>query len=304
MSTQTYEPLRVVPPLKDRDGMAWLLHLRRLARQARDAVLAAPRAAMAYVGRLAGSARLRSASGWLRWLAGQVSRPLSAAMDRLGAAGLTAGLTSPTGQQVIGKTSRLAGRVVGWLTRGLYSAIDRGLRLFGKPGNKVADRLFDAVVSAGGKVAAVAAPVVHRVARVTDPQSAHVRMLAGISRSYFLHRALKAVIGNSVVRFLVEGVLLPAALDSRAAQWLRRQLRVLKQRAASLSEQAQALPRLTGGNVPEAGGAPAASRPGRPVVDLPLPEWEALNDDDFPIPSNRAERRAQDRQLRRHPRST
>ncbi|GAC1611641.1 MAG: hypothetical protein NVS3B26_26540 [Mycobacteriales bacterium] len=53
-----------------------------------------------------------------------------------------------------------------------YRGIDRGLRLFGKPGQKTADLLFAGVRSLGGKIASVPAPVVHRIARAVGPQHA------------------------------------------------------------------------------------------------------------------------------------
>lgn len=81
--------------------------------------------------------------------------------------------------------------------------------------------------------------MVHRIARFSDPETAHVRLLAGAAKSYFLHRIVKAVFPNSIVRLLVEGVLLPLALDSRAAMWLRQQVRTMRQRAASLRDQEQ-----------------------------------------------------------------
>ncbi len=59
MSAQpSYEPLGLPPPLEQHSRLAWLLTVRRLARRALDAALAAPRSAAQYVGRLYRSTRL------------------------------------------------------------------------------------------------------------------------------------------------------------------------------------------------------------------------------------------------------
>ncbi len=93
--------------------------------------------------------------------------------------------------------------------------LDRVLPRFGKVGNKAADKLFAGIVSLGGKVAAVAAPVVHRVARLSDPATTQARVLSGICQSYVVHKMLKGFIGNPWLRLGVELVLVPAVLDSR-----------------------------------------------------------------------------------------
>ncbi len=132
--------------------------------------------------------------------------------------GLVAGITQTTTSSLLQKAGGSCLRALSWLGRTASSGIDRGLRLFGKAGNRAADALFALVVTVGGRVAAVATPVVHRIARFADPQTPHIRVLTGISRSYFLHRALQALISNGLVRLLVEGMLLPTFMDSRIAR--------------------------------------------------------------------------------------
>jgi hypothetical protein len=91
----------------------------------------------------------------------------------LGRSGLLAAVTavvnSPTGRAVVDSAARTLGKTLSWLARTSYSGLDRGLRCFGAAGTKVADKLFAGVVALDGKVATVAAPVVHRVARLSDP---------------------------------------------------------------------------------------------------------------------------------------
>ena len=107
---------------------------------------------------------LSGAGSWLRRLVSRVAHPLLSAAGRLGKTGvvatITAALTDPTCRRLLGKAATVIGRGVGWLARKVYTGIDGGLRLFGRPGNRMADALFAGVVSLGGKMASVAAPVV------------------------------------------------------------------------------------------------------------------------------------------------
>lgn len=83
----------------------------------------------------------------------------------------------------------------------------------------------------------------------------------------------------------------------RAAQWVRRQLRNLRRRASSLQAHAGHHALVDARRV---SALPARST--RPLIDMP--DWQVLDDDDDPVPGNRAERRAQDRQQNRQRRTT
>ncbi len=121
----------------------------------------------------------------------------------LGKTGVIASLltlaTSPMARRLLQKAGGSCLRALSWLGRTAYSGIDRGLRLFGKAGHRAAGALFALVVTVGGRVAAVATPVVRRIARFADPQTPHIRVLAGISRSYLLHRALQQLISDLLI---------------------------------------------------------------------------------------------------------
>jgi hypothetical protein len=298
MSIPMYEPLYEVPPITEQHvRMAWLLQARQPARRALDAVLAAPRRAAGYVSRLAHRLHLDAAVSWLHRTASHITRPLSSVTRHLGRRGLLAAVTavviSPTGRAVVDSAARTLGKTLSWLARTTYSGVDRGLRCFGAAGNKVADKLFAGVVALGGKVATVATPVVHRVARLSDPATPQVRLLSALCRSYVLHRTLTAFVGNAWLRLLVEAVLVPAVLDSRLVAWLRAAVQEARVRAARLQEQADALAVL---EVQEQAVAPEAE-------DLAAAVDKAEDLEDALVPSNRAERRAaqrQDRKRMRH----
>ena len=292
MSAQLFEPLQAVPPLTENHvKMAWLLQVQQAARAALDAALAVPRKAAGYVGRVIHKLHLDSAASWLRRMAVRLGQPLRAAGSVLGRTGLLAAaagvLTSPTGRAVLNGVGRLLGKAVGWIARKTYSGIDRVLRCFGQVGNKAADKLFAGVVSLGGKVATVAAPVVHRVARLSDPTTSQARVLSGICQSYVVHKLLKGFIGNAWLRLAVELVLVPAVLDSRLWSWTRGALVEARTRAQRLREQAQVLvdlERQDDGQVL--------------LVPDDLEEVHVVTTLDEPVPTNRAERRAAERSKR------
>lgn len=292
MSAQMYEPLRAVPPLTDNHvKMDWLLRVRRGARAALDAALAVPRNAAVYVSRLIQKLHLDSAASWLRRATARLAQPLRAASSMLGWTGWLASVTglatSSTGRAAMKSGGRLLGKVIGWTARKTYSGVDRVLRCFGKVGNKVADKLFAGVVSLGGKIATVATPVVHRVARLSEPNTAQARALSGICRSYVIHKLLKGFIGNAWLRLLIELVVLPACLDSRLLAWVRGALAKARARTRRPQEQGQVPADLEG--QPEEGDQlvliPDVMEDVHAVTTMPQE----------PVPSNRAERRAAQR---------
>lgn len=285
MSAELFEPLHLVPPATHNQiKMAWLLRAREAARRAVDAALAVPRNAAGFIGRVLHKLHLNKAATALRRLTSKLIRPVAAAASRLGTSGLLAAatgvVTSPTGRAVLGRVGRELGRIGGWMARQAYSGLDRALRCFGKAGNTAADKMFAAVVSVGGKIGSVAAPVVHRVARLTDPASTPVRLLSGLCQSFVVHKLLRGLITNRWLRVLTEVVLIPTVLDRRLWDGARRTWRQAQVRAQQLREQATVLVHLE--------------------EEQSIGEQESLFDEDVLVPSNRAERRAAQRQ-NRHP---
>ncbi len=186
--------------------------------------------------------------------------------------------------------ARTLGTLVSWVGRTTYSGVDRGLRCFGAAGNKVADKLFAGVVALGGKVATVATPVVHRVARLSDPATPQARLLSALCRSYALHRLLKGLLGNTWLRLVVEAVLIPAVVDSRLAASIRTALQETRVRPQRLREQAVVVEDLLEDDTVPASGMPTSMQ----VEQLILPK-----DIEEVVPTNRAERRVAQRQGKR-----
>lgn len=299
MSTPLYEPLRVAPPVTNNHvRMAWALRAREAARKALDAALAVPRRAADYVTRAVRALRLAGAVSWLRRALGRAARPLTAISSRLGRPGLVAGavaaVTSPTGRSLLGTVVRLASKGLSWTARTAYSGLDRVLRCFGRTGNAAADKLFTSVVSLSGKAAAVTAPAVHRMARLSDPETPQARVVSALCRSYLLHRLLKGFVGNVWLRLLVEAVLIPAVVDSRIAVWARGVLQDAPTRAQRLQEQAQVVVDLQRQDAAQTGQLPLPTE----LQDLPVAAGaESLTtpSSNTPVPANRAERRAAQR---------
>ncbi len=115
------------------------------------------------------------------------------------------------------------------------------------------------------------------------------RLVAGLARSFLLHRLLKRFVRNGLVRLLLEAVVIPTVVDSRPAQWLQAQLHRLWLRVQHLREQAAQAARA-------AEQEASAERPRRAAPDDgPRPGSDGQKPDG-PAPSNRAERRAQRRE--------
>lgn len=296
-----YEPLRAVPPITETDRrFAYALWFREQAARAYDAVVSAPRKAATYAARLAEKLHLTGPLAWLRQRASALLRPIAGLPGRFGpsgtAAAITTILTSPRGQAVLGKAASVIARAASWVGHTTYGLVDRGLRLFGETGARAADALSDVLVAGGGRVAVLMAPVVYRVARLTDPETPWVRLIAGISRSYLLHRALKLLIANPFARLVVEGLVSLAALDTRVSGWARSLTRQLRVRYVSLREQAAAT--YTRGRTEKAKPAGQPS----PASPLDMPTWvpeAGVPDEELLRPSNRAERRLHEKQQAR-----
>jgi hypothetical protein len=311
MATSTYyEPLHAVEQISDpRPGFAALLTVRARAQRAYDAMVAAPKKAAAFAARSADRLHLTGAVTWLRRQATRIAKPLSALTSRLGGSGLSAALTAvvtdPRGQAVLRRGARTTARISGWVGRTAYSLIDRGLRVFGRPGNRAADALFDGAVAIGGKVANAAAPVVHRVARFADPKTPPMRVMRGVAVSYLFHRVLRLFISNTYARLLIDGLVSTVTVDSRIARWLRSMTGQMRLRFTSLREQRRTLiPQPVEPEVwPEEPVAQTVPRSAKAVSrskSLTIPRWDVNqpdhDDGDVPAPSNRAERRQQQRE--------
>lgn len=308
MSAQPYEPLYAVPPFDAQQlRFAWLLRARRAAQRSLDAARSAPRKAAGYLSRVAVGAHLQQVPGWVQRLAARVTAPLNGLSRHLGRTGLLAAaaglVTSPLTRALLDSATRLAGRGIGWSARKAYSGLDKGLRCLGPVGDAVADKLFLAVFSFGGKIATVAGPVVHRVARVSNPRTPQARLLAAVCQSYVMHKLLKVFVSRKWMRALMELVLVPALLDSRL--WIRLGVAVgqTRARAARLREQAQVLVDL---ERQDAAAGRTAVHDASVVEDPPPTDASEVQPDDALSksaedlqPSNRAERRAAQRQGKR-----
>ncbi len=193
------------------------------------------------------------------------------------------------------------------MLRAAARTADRGLRLFGAPGRRVADALGGQVAHLLVRLTDVLAPLARRWAWLVRPAAPHVRLVAGLARSYLLHLLLRTTIRSTIVRLLVEGVLMPLLVNSRLGQSLRSVV-------APPHPSPGTAGRKTGPEVEadlaatEAGPRPADLRAG----DTETPDVASAPDEDeeppaAPEPLNRAERRAQQRQQarnRRTPRPT
>ncbi len=308
-SSYAHEPLRAVPPLDgQRRRFALLLQLKDALHTARNAAAVASGQAAAFLARLVTRLHLQTPLSWVRSTTAHVISTGGLVARRLGmpgaaaAAAAVAVVTSPTARRalrpLVAGTACTAQSVLWAAAR----AADRGLRLFGAPGSRVADALGRQVAHLQVRLDQLLAPLAQRRAELVHPAAAHVRLVAGLARSYLLHLTLRATIRSAVVRLLVEGVVLPLLVNSRLGQSLRSVV-------APPHASGRTAHRPAGPEAPEA----AATGPELPPADptgapTETTEVAVAPDEDeeppaAPEPLNRAERRAQHRQQARNRRT-
>ena len=117
-------------------------------------------------------------------------------------------------------------------------------------------------------------------------------MIGALSRSYVLHRLCKGLFGNSVLQVAMEAALIPAVLDSRLAVWLRTVLRQIRTRAEALKAQDAVVAEL-----PTVTETVVQDQAIEQLLDEEELEEQLV---ETPVPMNRAERRAAERQQRKH----
>ncbi len=313
-SSYAHEPLRAVPPLDgQRLRFALLLQLQGALHAARDAATAT---ATAFLARLATRLHLATPLGWVRQTA---SRVLSAAglvarsLSRSGAAAAAAAVvTSPTGRSALRRVVTATASVTRRATRTAACFLARTLRLCGAPGHQAADYLSSQTAHLQLRLGELLASLTAHGPWLLNVDAPHARLVAGLARGYLLHLALRAAIRNTIVRLLVEGVLVPLVVNSRLGQWLRS---VATPPQADASVQGPAGPGApdqppTG---PAASGAGPAAEPelrsadptaaDSEVTEFPTAVPSKNEELTAPEPPNRAERRAQQRQQARNRRT-
>ncbi len=222
-SSSAYEPLRAVPPLDgQRRRFALLLQLKDAVHTARNAAAVASGQAAAFLARLVTRLHLQTPLGWVRSTTAHVISTGGLVARRLGTSGAAAAavavLTSPTAQRALRPLVTATASTGQSVLRGAARTADRGLRLFGAPGHRAADALGTRLVALQVRLDQLLAPLARRRAELLHPAAAHVRLVAGLARSYLLHVTLRATIRSTVLRLLVEGVLLPLLINSRLIQ--------------------------------------------------------------------------------------
>ncbi len=225
-SFSAYEPLRAVPPLDgQRLRFALLLQLKDGLHAARDAAAVAGGQAAGFLARLVTRLHLQTPLGWVRSTTARVISTAGLVARRLGMSGAAAAavaiLTSPTAQRALRPLVTATASTAQSMLRTAAGTADRGLRLFGAPGHRAADALSRQVAHLQVRLDQLLAPLARRWAWLVHPAAAHVRLVAGLARSYLLHLLLRTTVRSTVLRLLVEGVVLPLLVNSRLGQSLR-----------------------------------------------------------------------------------
>jgi hypothetical protein len=223
MSTAMAEPLRAVPPLTEvRARFAHMLAVRETLRRAADKSAKLPRQAATYVWRLLQASHLQH-------LAGRVPNLFNTATTWLGRAEVASVLigigTTRRGQNALATVATAVGRSTAAAACAACQALEQGMRLFGHPGVRAADRFAVVTSRIGRRVQELTTVASNRAASAMKPESIHIRVAAALSQSYLLHRALQRLIPGRLLRVTVETLLVPEVVNRRAAWHLYSMLR-------------------------------------------------------------------------------
>ena len=302
-AAQEHLYLQAVPPPQDTSWrMALLLPARHLARQAWDAARSVPAAAAEFVRRLLGAEQLRAPLAWLRQVSGRLGQLVRPVMSRLDVDGVVTAvglaLSSSTVRSLLYRLGRAALSTSVRVPSTVGRLLDGALRLCGAPGNR-ADVLSTWAGKARKSASECAAPLLSLLVRANVATEGLRAVIGGVLRGYALHKVLRLLITNPVLRAFVAAAVVPAFADGRLLTQLRDLAEQVQWRLWRLQrrvEQARQELAEPGGEEPAAAQRQHSAAPdGDASVPPPGPVVESHQPAHFepPQPTNRAERRAQ-----------
>ncbi len=302
----------VPPPQETKWHMALLLRARQLARQAWDAARSVPAAAADVVRRLLGTEQLRAPRAWLRRLFGRLDRLVRPVTSHLGPDGLvtTVGLalTSSTVRGLLARAGRAVLSVTARVAARAGRLVDCVLRRCGAPGTRLANLLSSWAAKTRRSASECAAPLLRPLARTSLATEALRSVLGAVVRGYALHKLLRLLIVNPVLRAFVGAAVVPAFADGRLLAWVRDLAEQVQWRLWRLQhrvEQARQELAEPSGQEPAAQRQQAAAPDGDASVPPPgrVVESHEPAYSEPPQPANRAERRAQQQRQARQRRN-
>jgi hypothetical protein len=307
-ATQEHIHLQAVPtPQHIKWHMALLLRARYIARQAWDAARAVPAAAAAFVRRLLGAEQLRAPLAWLRrlgWRLGALVRPVT---SRLGPDGLvTAVGLALTSSTVRGLLARVGRAVLSTATRVASTAgqlLDGALRRCGVPGTRLADVLSGWAAQARRSASECAAPLLRALARTSTATQALRSVLGAVARGYALHKVLRLLIHDRLLRAFVGAAIVPAFADGRLLAWVRDLAEQVQWQLWRLQRRAEQAPVSTTWEEVSKADEQVAERSESTAKASTTTSTPGTGEPEPPRPANRAERRAQQQRQARQRRN-
>jgi hypothetical protein len=297
----------VPPPQETKWHMALLLRARQFARQAWDAARSVPAAAADFVRRLLTVEQLQAPLAWLRRLGRRLGALVRPVTSRLGPDGLVTAaglaLTSSTVRGLLARVGRVVLSTAAQVASRAGRLLDCVLRRCGALGTRVADVLSAWAAEARRSASECAAPLLRSLARTSTATEALRSVLGGLVRGYALHKVLRLLIHDRLLRAFVGAAVVPAVADGRLLVWVRdlaEQIQSQLWRLQHCSEQAPAS--ATGEEV---------SKADEQVAELGQSSAKASTTTSTsgtcqaepPQPTNRAERRAQQQRQARQRRN-
>lgn len=154
---------------------------------AKDAVLSRSSSGWSALGRLADKVKLGGAFRWVSNAFGWAMNKASWLPRKLGMSGMlgliTAGLTTHTGQRIIGTVVRAVVKPIVWVVSKAYDLVTGFMRIFGAPGKAIANRIDKAVYGTIDRVAQAIKPAVTKAQQILSPDNTPMKVVATIGKA-------------------------------------------------------------------------------------------------------------------------
>lgn len=214
----------------------------------KDALLAKGAQANTALLRLADKAHLGGAVRWVQTAFGWALRKLTWIPRTLGVSGMlglgTGLVTTQFGQNIIKTVAKAAIKPFTWLTSRVYGLLGWTLRLLGKPGNAVADKMDDVVYGTIDAVVRHTAPVRRWFGKVLNPENRGMKWLATAGRALTVQAIIASLIpgGWVYLAYILAAPLVFKSLRPSSIKKAWNEAKAQAELAGNIAEAAQPVP--------------------------------------------------------------
>lgn len=230
MSTPTVQVVASAPPLTANHlGYAAKLQAEREIAQAAETVSRLPRNIKSTPRKLVEFLRLDKAYGFVKNGAGSVGNWISKAAAPAAGFFQTVGLipsgvllaTGDRGQAAIRWVARSVWGLFSWTMRKVGSLLDRSVRIFGRPGNWLADKMLAGTTKVLNTLAKPVGATYVLSAPLVSSKSGHIKLVNRLARVVVVHRVIRMFVRNPFIAWPLE-LFIDLVVIGRAERALQR----------------------------------------------------------------------------------